>query len=183
MAANVILKSLSVEDLIEADPLPEFKRIVSSLSPTDENGSPLVNVAYIKVKPESPEFVTVHNSIETHVDVKISTINVVVTRKTVLTLLDFVMTTFTNPEANNQNQNRISDSESSDESDDGQQQQNSGEKIDVDIHLESIKVILNHDGIRLATLNLSSADVGVLVLPTTLKLSSRIADFTLIDDI
>lgn len=182
MAANVILKSLSVEDLIEANPLPEFKRIVSSLNNTEEQSAPLFKVNYIKVKPESPEFATIHKSIETHVDVKISTINVVVTRKTILTLLDFVMTTFTNPEANNQNQNKITDSDSSDGSEDGQQQ-NSGEKIQVDITLESIKIILNHDGIRLATLNLTSADVGVFVLPTTLKVSSRIADFTLIDDI
>lgn len=44
---------------------------------------------------QSPEFMPVYEGVETNVTAAISTINLIVTRKTLLTLLDFILITFT----------------------------------------------------------------------------------------
>ncbi|PWW77256.1 DUF1162-domain-containing protein [Tuber magnatum] len=190
MAAEVILKSLNVEDLIDDDPSTTFKRIVTSDALQEQsNSNPLFLVKYKKVKRESPEFMTVYEAIETNVDVFISTINVVITRKTVLTLLDFVITTFTNPGntrtktatqfregATKDSGDRVSDLSVSNDPPEA-------DKIRVKINLASICLILNNDGIRLATLSLASADVGIFLMGKTMRIGARLGNFSLSDDI
>ncbi|KAG0637605.1 hypothetical protein HOY80DRAFT_1138202 [Tuber brumale] len=190
MAAEVILKSLNVEDLIDDDPSTTFKRIVTSDALQEQsNDNPLFFVKYVKVKRESPEFMTVYEAIETNVDVSISTINVVITRKTVLTLLDFIITTFTSP-GNNKTKTTIQSTEGAthgsgeevsdlDISNDPLE----ADKIRVKINLDSISLILNNDGIRLATLSLASADVGMFLMGKTMRIGARLGNFSLFDDI
>lgn len=191
MGAEVVLKSLNVEDLIDEDPSPDFKRIITSDGLQEQtNDNPLFFVKYVKVKQESPEFMTVFEAIETNVDVSISTINVVVTRKTVLTLLDFVITTFTNPGAPppNPQTKRIENTkdEKGDEKTDlaiVNKPAPETDKIRVKIDLDSIVLILNNDGIRLATLSLASADVGIFLMGKTMRVGARLGNFSLCDDI
>lgn len=190
MAAEIILKSLNVEDLIDDDPSTNFKRIVTSDALQEQsNDNPLFFVKYVKVKRESPEFMTVYEAIETNVDVSISTINVVITRKTVLTLLDFIITTFTNP-GNNQARTSTQVIEGATE-DSGEKvlgpaasnDPPEADKIRVKINLDSIGLILNNDGIRLATLSLASADVGIFLMGKTMRIGARLGNFSLFDDV
>lgn len=190
MGAEVVLKSLNVEDLIDEDPSPDFKRIITSDGLQEQtNDNPLFFVKYVKVKRESPEFMTIFEAIETNVDVSISTINVVVTRKTILTLLDFVITTFTNPGTPPTPQvKRIEDAK--DDNEDEKPDQTlvnkpalEADKIRVKIDLDSIALILNNDGIRLATLSLASADVGIFLMGKTMRIGARLGNFSLFDDI
>jgi len=190
MAAEIILKSLNVEDLIDDDPSTTFKRIVTSDALQEQsNDSPLFFVKYVKVKRESPEFMTVYEAIETNVDISISTINVVITRKTVLTLLDFIITTFTNP-GNNQKKTSTQVIEGATQ-DSGEKATDlaasndppEADKIRVKINLDSIGLILNNDGIRLATLSLARADVGMFLMGKTMRIGARLGDFSLFDDI
>lgn len=190
MGAEVVLKSLNVEDLIDEDLSPDFKRIITSDGLQEQkNNNPLFFVKYVKVKRESPEFMTVFEAIETNVDVSISTINVVVTRKTVLTLLDFIITTFTNPGAPSSppQTRRIEDQkgEKQDEKTDQSlaKQAPEADKIRVKIDLDSIALILNNDGIRLATLSLAQADVGIFLMGKTMRVGARLGNFSLFDDI
>ena len=160
MSAEVVLKSLNVEDLVDEDPSPDFKRIITSDGLTKASESPLFYVKYVQVRKESPQFMTVYEAIDKHIDVKVSTIDVVVTRKTVLTLLDFVITTFTNPDTPNPPPSKqVEGLESPEETSLAEQEQ----KIRVKVDLDSIALILNNDGIRLATLSLDSADLGIVV--------------------
>ena len=55
----------------------------------------LLKLHFIKVNKDHPEFKTKYDGVATNLDVAVSTINLMVTRKTLLTLLDFVMITFT----------------------------------------------------------------------------------------
>ncbi|KAH0564849.1 hypothetical protein GP486_001757 [Trichoglossum hirsutum] len=187
MGAEVVLRSLSVEDYIDENPTPGFKKIVSSeTSNNDGRESDLFCVKYTKINQLSPEFMTTYEGIETNVDVSISTINVVVTRKTVLTLLDFVLVTFTNPDVPPPSGNTAARVDGIDE----KQQQleapkgraDSG-KIRVKVILKSIVLILNNDGMRLATLGLNTADVGIFLMGKTMRIGARLGNLNLIDDI
>ncbi|KAL7624686.1 Vacuolar protein sorting-associated protein 13 [Parahypoxylon ruwenzoriense] len=196
MAAEVSLGSVTVDDFVD-NPPAEFKSIVSSGDVEDrQQQRDLVHVKFTKVKRESPEFMPVYEGIETNVNVAVSTINLVVTRKTLLTLLDFILTTFTNNEKSNSQPSKrvrdISDDEEKEkEKEEGveivepraESQQNEAGSIRVKVDLKSIRMILNNDGIRLATLSFNHADVGVFLLGKTMRVAAKLGDLTLVDDV
>ncbi|KAI3320562.1 vacuolar protein sorting-associated protein 13, partial [Xylariaceae sp. AK1471] len=189
LAAEVSLGSVAVDDFVD-NPSAEFKSIVFSGDVEDsQQQRDLVRVKFTKVKPESPEFMPIYEGIETNINVAISTINLIVTRKTLLTLLDFILITFANNEsANSQPQKRIADPEDEDQAVEinepaqGSEQMESG-SIRVKVDLKSIRMILNNDGIRLATLSFNQADVGVFISGRTMRIAAKLGDLTLVDDV
>ncbi|KAE8355847.1 hypothetical protein BDV28DRAFT_20786 [Aspergillus coremiiformis] len=181
MVAELVLKSLSVDDYIEENPVPEFKRIVSSKGFDADEDKDLFHLKFVRVKPESPEFQSTYEGIAMNLDVSVSTINLVVTRKTLLTLLDFILLTFTNPGQSN-NQGLQSGQAIQDTGALGQEPQQAG-KIRIKADLKSIALILNNDGVRLATLSLNTADVGIFLVGRSMLIQSRIGSLILIDDV
>ena len=181
MVAEVTLKSLNIDDYIDEDPRPEFKKIVSSHGFDVKSNKELLTVKFVKVNADSPEFESTYEGIATNLDISVSTINVVVTRKTLLTLLDFIMITFTNTnQASSTNQ--VSDGKEDQKFDEALETPRA-DKIRIKADLESIALILNNDGIRLATLSLSSAEVGVFLVGSTMRISARLGNLSLLDDI
>ncbi len=182
MVAEVLLRSLSVDDHIEDEPLPEFKQIISSKGFKADDGKDLLNVKFVKVKPESPEFKSTYESIATNLDVSVSTINVVVTRRTLLTLLDFVLTTFASPEDQSSTQ-AVQDKDNAAVVQEAAQQNAQPDKIRIKADLTSIALILNNDGVRLATLSLNSGDVGIFLDAGTMQIKAKLGSLSLVDDI
>jgi vacuolar protein sorting-associated protein 13A/C len=180
------LASVTMDDYVE-NPSAEFKSIVSSgdADADADEQKDLVHIKIIRVKKESPDFMPKYEGIETNIDVAITTINLVVTRKTLLTLLDFILVTFASGNnAAEQPPKEIMDSENEEQdlqaaapkpSDSG--------SIRIKVDLKSIRLILNNDGIRLATLSLNAADVGIFVMGKTLRIGAKLGDLSLLDDI
>jgi vacuolar protein sorting-associated protein 13A/C len=185
LSAEVSLKSLSLDDHVEENPQPEFKRLISS-GDTDADEKALVNVKYAKIRRQSPEFQTVYAGIETNLDVAISTINLIVTRRTLLTLLDFILLTFTNPNASNM-PTPVATIEESDSDEELAlpipAKPADPEKIRIQVNLKKISLVLNNDGIRLATLSLIAADLGIFVMGKTMRIGAKLGDLSLLDDI
>ncbi|KAI5461965.1 vacuolar protein sorting-associated protein vps13 [Mariannaea sp. PMI_226] len=190
MAAEVSLGSVTVDDFVD-NPPAEFKSIVSSGDSEDlKEGRSLVHVKFIKVNPRSPEFMPLYEGVEINVTAAISTINLIVTRKTLLTLLDFILVTFTTGNNDQQNDQRAiegstlqaKDSEQEVEASQAQQNANAG-AIRVKVDLKSIRLILNNDGIRLATLSFNKADAGVFLRGKSMRVSARLGDLSLVDDV
>ncbi|KAJ5595310.1 uncharacterized protein N7459_001518 [Penicillium hispanicum] len=181
MVAEVILKSLSVDDYIEENPVPEFKRIISSKGFNADEDKDLFHLKMVRVKPESPEFESTYEGVAMNLDISVSTINLVVTRKTLLTLLDFILLTFTSPQQPDnrdpQTNKAIQDTAGAD-----QKPQQAG-KLRIKSNLKSIALILNNDGVRLATLSLNTADVGIFLVGRGMTIQSRIGSLTLVDDV
>ncbi|PKY02798.1 vacuolar protein sorting-associated protein 13 [Aspergillus campestris IBT 28561] len=181
MVAEIVLKSLSVDDYIEENPVPEFKRILSSKGFNADEERDLFHLKFVRVKPESPEFHSTYEGVAMNLDISVSTINLVVTRKTLLTLLDFILLTFTNPDEPS-DQGASSDRAVQDTTAVEQKPDQSG-KIRIKADMKSIALILNNDGVRLATLTLNTADVGIVLVGNSMLIQSRIGSLTLIDDV
>ncbi|KAK6332723.1 hypothetical protein TWF696_002747 [Orbilia brochopaga] len=186
IVADVELKTLNLEDQIDKDPSPEFKSIVTSESSGD-NARSLIHIKYAKVNRNSPEYMTVYEGIDTNIDVSLSAVNVIITRTTLLTLLDFIVTTFTSQE---EKQSGISPTVSEKDMSSGESTDTElaerdfhPDKIRVKIDLSTIALILNNDSLRLATLSLASADVGVFIMGKTMRIGARLGNFSLLDDI
>ncbi|KAJ5183662.1 hypothetical protein N7492_001278 [Penicillium capsulatum] len=181
MVAEVILKSLSVDDYIEENPVPEFKRIISSKGFNADEDKDLFHLKMVRVKPESPEFESTYEGVAMNLDISVSTINLVVTRKTLLTLLDFILLTFTNPQQPADESQEV-DKTIQGTTDVEQKPQQAG-KLRIKADLKSIALILNNDGVRLATLSLNTADVGIFLVGRAMVIQSRIGSLTLVDDV
>ncbi|CAG8609296.1 9150_t:CDS:10, partial [Funneliformis caledonium] len=166
MSAIVVLKSLSIEDKISN--YPEFKHLASSEGYGNaqyEDSKDLVHVKYSKVDRKSPEYMSKFDGIDQSVDIELSTINVIVTRKSILTLYSFILDTFTSPPTEPPaSPPQIVDAQP------------------VKVKLNSIRFILNNDGVRLATGLLSLADVAVLLRQNTIRVGARLGNFSLSDD-
>ncbi|KAF2460623.1 hypothetical protein BDY21DRAFT_279898 [Lineolata rhizophorae] len=185
IVAEVRLKSLAIEDHVEQNPMPEFKNIVSSedsLSPSEKD---LFQLKFVKVNEDSPEFMTKYEGISTNLDVSVSTINVIVTRRTLLTLLDFALVTFTNPEPSPRKSQETASASDKDlaKAESTQSKPPEQNKIRVKAELKRIAIILNNDGIRLATLSLNTADVGVFLMGKTMRVGARLGNLSLVDDV
>ncbi len=188
MVAEVLLKSLNVEDYIEEDPSPEFKKIISSQGFDAEEDKDLFNIKFVKVNKDSPEFMSTYEGIATHLDASVSTLNLVVTRRTLLTLLDFVLVTFTDPSTSNPPQEAIEDTKGAEAKHEesmevAKDQSAEADKIRIKVDLKSIALILNNDGIRLATLSLHTADVGIYLAGGSMRIGARLGSLSLLDDI
>lgn len=181
MVAEVRLRALTVDDHIEHEPLPEFKQIISSKGFKAEEGKDLFNVKFVKVNPDSPEFQSTYEGIATNLDVAVSTINLIVTRKTLLTLLDFVLLTFTSPDQPPKEEKAIEAKESG--SAPAPKKVEQSDKIRIKAQLSSIAMILNNDGVRLATLTLNSGDVGIYLDSPTMQVKARLGSLSLVDDV
>ncbi|KAF2089652.1 vacuolar protein sorting-associated protein 13 [Saccharata proteae CBS 121410] len=182
MVAEVRLKSLAVEDHVEENPTAEFRNIVSSEDVAEKSQKDLFQLKFIKINKDSPEFMTKYEGIATNLDVAVSTINLIVTRKTLLTLLDFVLVTFTNPGAP-QDQKKIEDKPAEDQKEVEKPASADADKIRIKAELKKISVVLNNDGIRLATLSLSTADVGIFLMGKTMRVGAKLGSLSLIDDV
>lgn len=184
MVAEVVLQSLYIDDHVEEDPLPEFKQIISSKGFKAEENKDLFTVKFIKVNPDSPELNSTYEGISTNLDVNVSTINVIVTRKTLLTLLDFVLTTFAPPPDQAPQSNGDHKAlETIPEQHQTQQQQPSNDKIRIRAQMKGVALTLNNDGVRLATLTLNSGDVGLLLAAGTMDVKARLGSLSLVDDV
>lgn len=188
MVAEVVLQHLYIDDHVEDEPLPEFKQIISSKGFAADENKDLFTVKFIKVNPESPEFVSTYEGIATNLDVNVSTINIIVTRKTLLTLLDFVLTTFTSPgepaaPPPKEGLLAIEDANGIPSANAAQSQDAQADKIRIKAQLKGIALILNNDGVRLATLALNSGDIGMLIDGGTMQLKARLGSLSLVDDV
>lgn len=187
MVAEVLLKSLNVEDYIEDAPSPEFKQIISSRGFDADENKDLFNIKFVKVNSKSPEFESTYEGITTNLDASVSTLNLVVTRKTLLTLLDFVLVTFTS--SDDLPTPRIEEAEGRGDEQKGHNMAAKtspapdSDKIRIKVALQSIALILNNDGIRLATLSLKTADVGIFLSSGTIRVDARLGSLSLLDDI
>jgi len=182
MGADVQLKSLAVEDHVEDNPTPEFRNIISSEDASSSEQKDLFSLKFVKVNKESPEFQTKYEGIATNLDVAVSTINLIVTRRTLLTLLDFVLITFTNP-GPPQDEQIDAASKTNEGQAVTQQQQAEPDRIRIRAELKRIAVVLNNDGIRLATLSLNSGNVGIFLNGGAMRIGGRLGNLSLIDDV
>lgn len=185
MVADVKLSSLMVEDHVEASATEEFKNLISSEDLVTKKKQDLLTIHFQMVNKHHPDFESKYEGIKTNLDASVSTINLMVTRKTLLTLLDFAMTTFVPPPSENTDSpGKIADSDSDDEEElADQSKQDNGDKIRIRAKLNRIAVILNNDGIRLATLSLTSADANIFLADGAMNVEGRLGALDLIDDI
>ncbi|KAE8269165.1 hypothetical protein A4X09_0g3183 [Tilletia walkeri] len=193
MDVDVGLRSLELVDrIVQQD--AAFKHLITSktineagLKKSSTSGSTmgkdLVRVKYTRVQSDSPEFMSVYEGIDQSINVELSTINIMLTRVSVLAVYDWIMTTFVPedpPPAAEQEGGEVADKQKEDETVVEKPRQ---EKLRVRVKLTSVVVRLNNDGQLLATLTLSTADVAVMLRGPTIRIAARLGSLSLLDNV
>ncbi|KAF7728851.1 hypothetical protein EC973_005477 [Apophysomyces ossiformis] len=192
MSVDVSLRTLNIVDEMEHG--KEFLYLVTSDIVNGEQGRPateknLVNVRYLQVNRKHPQFHNSYGGYDQTVDVTLSTLNIIVTRSSLLTLYNFVLETFTGaPEGGQQQQEDRAVVQSHTESaleiavENSQKQKKQENSMKIQIHLDSLDFILNNDGKRLGTGTLSFGALTILLHPKALKVTGKFGNFALSDD-
>ncbi|KAH6917385.1 vacuolar protein sorting-associated protein vps13 [Coprinopsis sp. MPI-PUGE-AT-0042] len=180
MKVDVNLRSISMNVIQPGGPI----KFIST--PQEISGSPdLLQVKYTRAQRESPEFQTVFDGVDQNVDVKMSTLVFRAAPEPILDVYDFIMTTFvpsSQPASEKSNQLALPDTPADDSNAVAPATEALDSKIRVLVRLEGVKLALENDAKILATLNLSVADVTIIVRGPTLRVSGRLGDLSLINN-
>ncbi|KIY52729.1 hypothetical protein FISHEDRAFT_63685 [Fistulina hepatica ATCC 64428] len=176
MKVDVRLRSLTMS-LVNPGRAPI--KFMSSNSELPE-AQDLLTVHYVRVDKISPEFFDVFHGIDQSVDVRISTFIFRAAPEPVVSLYDFIMTTFV---PQNGNQVTQAPRDTLDVGITTQKQSDSrGGVIKVQMALQSVQVVLVNDHSDLATLSMTTADV-VVDVTKSLRVSGRLGSLELSNDV
>ncbi|CDK24504.1 unnamed protein product [Kuraishia capsulata CBS 1993] len=179
MHLDLLLADISIDDHIEQSGPEEFKKLISSNNFEDYDGvvkkDDIFSVEYQRSQRLVPYNGSEIEVFDQDVTMSIADVKLVVTRKSLLTLLNFALNTFTDPNAPETPADQLRHND--------EQEEMSPQKINVKINLESVILVLNDDGIKLATMKLSQADVEVYLLPEKMKVLAKLGGLSLHDEV
>lgn len=180
MHIDLSLTDVNIIDHIEKSGIPEFEKLVSSNNFLEEEAIKKKNAELFKMTYDRTLRIVENNGrdievFDQDIALEMSALKCVVSRKSYLSLLNFTLNTFTEPEAIETPADELKHNDSNDDS-------VAPQKINVVVDLDSIIVVLNEDGIKLATLQLSTALINVLVLPEAIEVKGQLGALTLHDE-
>lgn len=179
MHLDLSLAAVDLIDHIEKSGIPEFEKLISSNNFLEEDAihknDELFVVHYTRTQ-RIVEFKGKEIEVfDQDIDLDMSAVKCVVSRKSYLSILNFVLNTFTDPNAEASPADELNHNDATDD-------KVAPQKINVAVTLDSIILVLNEEGIKLATLQLSTADIKVLVLPEELEVNGKLGALTLHDE-
>ena len=171
MHLNLSVHSLTIDDFIVRSDNDKFKRLVSASSGGDSKKD-VVELSYKRTQRIVQYEGSYIEAFDQDVDMKMAKMTLVLTPKSILTLMNYSILTFTDPTAvipaDALKHNDI-DTEAS------------PQKLLFKLNVDGLYVIFNDESQELATLNLFAFRYSQLLLPESMKLHMRFDGMELID--
>ncbi|OZJ06276.1 hypothetical protein BZG36_00800 [Bifiguratus adelaidae] len=196
MTVRIRLASLNVVDKMTHG--SDFGHLISSDTtddaPAGDSKKDLVELTYVRVNRQNPEYATRWESNDQILDIALSTLNIVLTRSSILTLYNYILTTFapnmTTAAAVQPGTPRLGPSapsngpsEPSKDATGNRQSQIPSQNLNLKVSLDSVNLVCNNDGVRLATARLSHGEVFIFVGNNTVKLGANLGNFNISNDL
>ncbi|WWD17860.1 hypothetical protein CI109_102304 [Kwoniella shandongensis] len=178
MSVDLFLRSVTLAMIEQGS---ARKPLLSSANEGSDSPSDLklVQVKFNKVQKDSPEFMTRHEGVDMSIDTELSTFKFTIAPEPILTLYDFIMTTFVPRDEEEAAKADGVNGNSKEES--AVQEEESTDKLRIRVKLTSAQVSLENNDNRFALLALPSADVAVLLRAGTIRVGARLGSLTLED--
>lgn len=174
MKINMSVQGLHLEDFIENSNIEEFKYLISSNAETQDNDKNLFNINYSRSQRIVTHDSTLIEVFDQDIDIGLTKLMVTLTPRSILTLLNYTVSTFTNPQEEMPSDVLKHNSEDRDDS---------PQKINMNVSIDGIVIYLNDNNEKLATLDISTGRFTMLLLPTSMKVSSTIDGMDLLDNL
>ncbi|ODV77801.1 vacuolar sorting [Suhomyces tanzawaensis NRRL Y-17324] len=175
---DLSLEDINLIDHIERSSANEFDKLISSNHFSKQG---IERRRLFKLDYERTRRIVEFNGLNIEVFdqdmvVDIATVQFVVSRKSYLSILNFILNTFTDPNADPSPADELKHNDSEDED-------KSPQRINVDIKLDSIILLLSDDGLTFATLELSTANINVFLVPEELEVTGILGALSLHDEV
>ncbi|KAK8865949.1 hypothetical protein IAR55_001098 [Kwoniella newhampshirensis] len=179
MSVDLFLRSVTLAMIEQGS---ARKPLLSSASEGSDSPSDLklVQVRFNKVQKDSPEFMTRHEGVDMSIDTELSTFKITIAPEPILTLYDFIMTTFV-PREQEEVASAARDANGTSPETQEPAEEGSTDKLRIRVKLTSAQVTLENNENRFALLALPSADVAVLLRAGTIRVAARLGSLTLED--
>ncbi|KIO33566.1 hypothetical protein M407DRAFT_3889 [Tulasnella calospora MUT 4182] len=185
MQVDISLNSLSVYMVDQPGhrvPMVLSSRTATSGAKGAETGNDdLVKVRYFRVQKNSPEFHTVYEGIDQSVTASLSTLVVHAAPEPIIVLYDFIMSTFVPGHGGSQANTPVAADSPGGEPFPPAAAVDSG-KIRVRVNLTTVELLLIDNDRRLATLDLSAAEVAILLRGNTMRIGGQLGNLSIVDD-
>ncbi|CAI5759546.1 unnamed protein product [Candida verbasci] len=175
---NDLHLKLSVSDItcidhIEKSGVDEFQKLITS-NANGEKGKNLLNMTYSRIQ-RSVDYNGKHLVIfDQDIDMQIATVKFIISRMSLLSILNFMQNTFTDTNAAPTPADELNHNSVDEEA--------APQKINLKVSLDSIILVLNEDGLKLATIQLSSAEILLFLLPEAMDVKGKLGDLSLEDE-
>ncbi|CAI4602875.1 CPI_1c_G0034240.mRNA.1.CDS.1 [Saccharomyces cerevisiae] len=175
MNLDLRVHSLDVEDYIELTDNKEFKNLISSgVEKVTRSQKDLFTLKYKRVQRIVSHNDTLIELFDQDIVMHMSELQLVLTPRSVLTLMNYAMLTFTDPNAPEMPADVLRHNK--EDRDDAPQ------KINMKIKMEAVNVIFNDDSIKLATLVLSAGEFTMVLLPERYNINLKLGGLELTDE-
>ncbi|CUM64753.1 uncharacterized protein PRCAT00002364001 [Priceomyces carsonii] len=178
MNLEMTVKDINLLDHIEKSGVPEFEKLISSNNFIDDEERKEKDLFKLNYKRSQRVVDFNSNEIEIFdqdITIDLATVKFVISRKSLLSILNFILNTFTDPNAEPTPADELKHNDSTND-------EEAPQKINVDIKLDSIIMVLNDDGIKLATLELSTANIKTFIVPELLEVWGKLGALSLHDE-
>ncbi|AMD21022.1 HEL259Cp [Eremothecium sinecaudum] len=174
MHLDLHLKSLDLEDFIEYYNMPEFKKLITSYNVSSDETKDLFQMSYHKTQRIVRYADTLIEVFDHDIDLTMAGLKFVLSPKSILTLINYALNTFTDPTAVlPEDVLRHNEPDTVD----------APGKINMKLSMDGITVVLNDDSIQLVSLELSAAELLLFILPESMKASAKLGGLQLTDKI
>ncbi|SCU93408.1 LADA_0G02938g1_1 [Lachancea dasiensis] len=174
MNVDLSLQSFKIEDCISSDAPAHLKNLVSSSNEIAPD-SPLFRLQLTRSQRIVAYRGTLIEVFDLDIGIMMTELTFILTPKSILTMLNYTLTTFTNPDAPDMPVDALKFN-SPDMAD-------SPQKINLRMNMDNIIVVLNDDDEKLATFELSAANVLLFLLPEKMKISAKLGAMQLTNEI
>ncbi|KAI8888651.1 hypothetical protein K501DRAFT_320796 [Backusella circina FSU 941] len=175
MKLQVSLHSLDVKDCMEDG--HQFSYLVTSnkkvLQLENEDIKGLIDIEFIQCDPTSPNYDTKYKRMDQTIHVTVSTFIFIVTRSSILTLQNFATRTFANDSNKEVSKKDITPQ---------QPKKINSSNMCARVLLDSVNVVLNSEGKKLATAELSLGDLSVVMTEGQINLATKFANLVFTDN-
>ncbi|KAI8811809.1 hypothetical protein BJ742DRAFT_753443 [Cladochytrium replicatum] len=189
LSASVQIKDVRINDLVSNK---EFPHLFSKTLDNAEENTSILTVSFTRVDASSPEYTGIRDT----VDINFSLFEIVLTRKSILNVYDFVLRTFTGAgsqttvTAPQNDALGLSAQEQSTQNNDERSitQEKSGASTNelnmrVHITLKGTRIVINEEGKVLGLLKSGGGEVTILFRDSKLQLKGTIGDLLLLDEL
>ncbi|SJM88351.1 probable Vacuolar protein sorting-associated protein 13 [Zygosaccharomyces bailii] len=173
---NLQLKvhSLEVEDHIEESNNDEFKRLISSGKVENDQVKDLFSLEYSRIQRIVTHDNTLIEVFDQDVSMNMAQLQLVLSPKSLLTLLNYALTTFTNPDAPAAPADALRHNE--------ENREDAPQKFNLNISVAGVVMVFNDDSLKLATLVVSAGDFSLLYMPEKMKVNMSLGGLELTDE-
>lgn len=175
MNLDLKVHSLDIEDFIEQTDNKEFKNLVSSgTEKVARTPKDLFTLNYKRAQRIVTHDDTLIELFDQDIVMHMSELQMVLTPKSVLTLMNYAMLTFTDPNAPEMPADALRHNK--------EDREDAPQKINMKIKMEAVNVILNDDSVKIATLVLSAGELMMVLLPEKYNINLKLGGLELTDE-